>query len=339
MTPLVSILIPAFNAQEWIADAIRSGQTQTWPNKEIIVVDDGSRDRTAAIAEGLSVTVIRQTNSGAAAARNNAFAHARGDYIQWLDADDLLAPDKIASQMRAADSLHDPQVLLAGAWGGFSYRTSHARFDETALWADLTPLEWLLRKWETNSHMQTATWLVSRELTQTAGPWDTRLTMDDDGEYFFRVIRASKHIRFVREAKVFYRITTSARLSHIGRSERKMESQFLSMKLQIDALLRMVKNERARAAVLNYLRTWLPIFYPERLDLVAQLQEMAAGLGGRLELPRSGWKYAWIECCFGPWASKQVQLEYNRCKSSVFRMWDKVLYWCQSPSRKLEAGS
>src|ERR1700675_2171159 len=90
--PLVSILIPAFNAQEWIGDTLRSALAQTWANKEIIVVDDGSRDQTAAAArkfEADGVRVVTQKNQGAAASRNNAFALCHGDYIQWLDADDL----------------------------------------------------------------------------------------------------------------------------------------------------------------------------------------------------------------------------------------------------------
>ena len=102
MEPLVSILIPAFNAERWIADAIKSALEQTWPQKEIIVVDDGSTDQTPSIARQFvskSVSVITQSNQGAASARNKAFSTCQGGYIQWLDADDLLAPSKIAKQM------------------------------------------------------------------------------------------------------------------------------------------------------------------------------------------------------------------------------------------------
>src|SRR5262249_13271987 len=100
--PLVSILIPAFNAQEWIADTIRSALAQTWPKKEIIVVDDGSRDQTLSIAKQFvskEVSVVAKGNEGAAATRNKAYSLSQGDYIQWLDADDLLAPDKIERQL------------------------------------------------------------------------------------------------------------------------------------------------------------------------------------------------------------------------------------------------
>ena len=72
-----------------------------------------------------------------------------------------------------------------------------------------------------NVYMQTATWLVSREIAEAAGSWDTRLLGDDDGEYFCRVLMASDGVRFVPEAKVFYRMAGSSSLSYIGRSDRK----------------------------------------------------------------------------------------------------------------------
>lgn len=321
-------------------ETIQSALGQTWPRKEIIVVDDGSKDQTLSIARSFAsetVSVITQENQGAAATRNKAFSLCQGDYIQWLDADDLLSRDKIAMQMQAAGECHSKGTLFSSGWGYFMYRPAKARFVPTPLWCDLLPVEWLLRKWEHNAHMQTATWLVSRELTEAAGPWDTRLLGDDDGEYFSRVIRLSTDIRFVPEAKVFYRITPSSRLSHIGRSGKKIEAQFLGMKLQIGYLLALANDDRVRAACLNYLKTWLPAFYPDRLDIVEEAQALSATLGGRLDIPRMGWKYAWIEKLFGPRAGKETQIRYNRCKSSVARTWDRVLYSVERPPP--EAGS
>ena len=185
MKPLVSILIPAYNAAHWVADTIQSATGQTWERKEIIVVDDGSTDQTLSVARRFAsrgVSVITQENQGAAAARNKAFSVCQGDYIQWLDADDLLAPDKIARQVGMLGRCPSSRTLLSAAWGRFIYRPWKARFTPTMLWRDLAPLEWLLLKMEHGVFMQTATWLVSRELTEAAGPWDTRLLGDDDGE-------------------------------------------------------------------------------------------------------------------------------------------------------------
>ena len=329
MRPLVSILIPAYNSEEWVGAAIASAVGQTWRRKEIIVVDDGSTDGTLAIArhfEPKGVRVVTQSNQGAAAARNTASSLSRGDYIQWLDADDLLSPDKITLQMQAAEETRDRRTLLSSPWASFRYRPAKGKFISTPLCSDLDPTEWLTRKWEGNWHMQTATWLISRELTEAAGPWDTRLTFDDDGEYFSRVINASNGIRFVPQSRVYYRITPGSRLSYIGRSDKKMESQFLGMKLQIGYLRARDDSDRVRAACVNYLQTWLPVFYPNRPDLVQEAQQLAASLGGQLSLPKASWKYAWIEKLFGFGAAKHTQLYYNRGKSSALRAWDKVMY-------------
>jgi glycosyltransferase involved in cell wall biosynthesis len=328
MATLVSILIPAYNAQSWIAETIRSALRQSWPNKEVIVVDDGSTDRTLRIAqqfETQGVRVATQPNQGAAAARNKAFSLSRGDYIQWLDADDLISPHKVTRQMEQAELANDRWILFSSPWGSFRYRPSKAKFTPTPLWCDLTPTEWLTRKWEGNWHVQTATWLVSRELTQAAGPWDTRLLSDDDGEYFSRVIGVSHGIRFVPQSRIYYRITSSNRLSHIGRSDKKMDSQFLAMKLQIGYLRAREDSDRVRAACVTYLQDWLPNFYPNRPDLVQQAQQLAASLGGQLSIPRASWKFAWIQKLFGFAAAKYTQLYYNQTKCSVLRAWDKIM--------------
>src|SRR5580698_6294848 len=132
--PLVSILTPAYNAEQWIADAITSALRQKWPRKEIIVVDDGSTDHTLSIASKFSkegVKVISQPNRGASAARNHAYSLCRGDYIQWLDADDVLAPDKVSRQLEIAEIAKNPLLLLSSEWGRFLYRTTRAQFIPT----------------------------------------------------------------------------------------------------------------------------------------------------------------------------------------------------------------
>jgi glycosyltransferase involved in cell wall biosynthesis len=329
MPPLVSILIPAFNAQDWIADTIRSALAQTWPNKEIIVVDDGSTDQTLSVARQFAprgVSVVSQTNQGAAAARNHALSLSKGDYIQWLDADDVLAPDKIARQMEVLNRCSSKRTLASSAWGRFYHRLDRACFDPTPLWCDLSPAEWLLRKLEQNIFMQTMSWLVSRELTVAAGPWDTRLLGDDDGEYFGRLLLASDRVLFVPEAKSYWRMSGSGSLSNIGRSGKKMEAHFLSMELHIKYLQSLEDSERVRAACLFYLQIWLPCFYPERPDIVRQMEQLASTLGGKLAAPQLSWKYAWIQRIFGWTAAKQTQLCYNQYKSAMLRAWDKLPY-------------
>jgi glycosyltransferase involved in cell wall biosynthesis/peptidoglycan/xylan/chitin deacetylase (PgdA/CDA1 family) len=329
---LVSILIPAHNAQEWIADTLRSAIAQTWERKEIIVVDDGSTDQTLAVArhfEREGVRVISQINQGAAAARNTALALSQGDYIQWLDADDLLAPDKISRQMEAVELGGGRRTLFSSAFGKFMYRWYRAQFVPTELWSDLSPTEWLLKKMGENLYMQTATWLVSRELTEAAGPWDTRLLSDDDGEYFCRVLLASDGVQFVPEAKTYYRAPGAAfsgSLSYIGVSDKKIKAHWLSMKLHIGYLRSLEDSARVRAACVSYLQRSLIHFYREDPEIVRQAEQMAEELGGRLNVPYLSWKYSWAKLLVGWSQAKRVALVARKIRWSSQKLWDEALF-------------
>jgi len=327
--PLVSILIPAHNSEDSIGDTLRSALGQTWLNTEIIVVDDGSTDRTAEVVrrfEGDGVRLVLQRSQGASAARNKAFSLSHGDYIQWLDADDLLSPDKIATQVNWLSTHGSKRTLVSCAWGKFLYRYYRAKFVPTALWCDLSPVEWLLRKMGQNIYMQTGSWLVSRELTEAVGPWDTRLTVDDDGEYFSRAIMASDGVQFVPEGKVYYRGPGFRSLSHIGESVIGRESQWLSMQLHVKYIRSLEDSERVRAACVRYLRESLIHFYPEQGEIVEQARELAKELGQDLGSPKLSWKYRWIDALFGFEAAKNTQLRGLDVKWWVKKNLDKAVF-------------
>ncbi len=341
MNPLVSVLIPAYNAEKTIAYTLQSAIAQTWQRKEIIVVDDGSKDQTGEVARRFAskqLSVVSIENQGAAAARNYALQLSHGDYIQWLDADDLLAPDKIERQLAMSSGVDGRRILLSSPWAPFYYRIRRAPFVQNSLCQDLSPAEWLLRKMSENLHMQTATWLTSRELADVAGPWDTRLHVDDDGEYFCRVLLASKGTCFIPDTGVFYRVTTSSRLSFIGNSDKKKEAMIPSMKLHIQYLRSLEDSERVRKACLIYLQNWYHNFYPERPDLVGELQELAGQLQGQLEVPRLRWKYAWIKPIFGWRAAKWAQTALPQAKASYIRRCDKTMYRLEAIRRDSNRG-
>jgi glycosyltransferase involved in cell wall biosynthesis len=110
---LVSILVPSYNSEPFLQECLESALAQTYPRVEVIVVDDGSTDSSLSIAkkfESRGVRVIHQNNAGQASALNTAFDASRGHYIQYMDADDVLDPQKIEIQVAKLDKA-EPAVV------------------------------------------------------------------------------------------------------------------------------------------------------------------------------------------------------------------------------------
>jgi len=282
MNPLVSILIPAYNAGKWIRETIESASNQTWQRKEIIIVDDGSTDNTAAIAkeyESNTIRVIGQRNSGACAARNKALALANGEFIQWLDADDLLAPDKITKQIEVLRGYEGhSNVLITSAYGIFYYRHKKAKFVENSLWQDLNPVDWFLKKFNDGVWSFPAAWLVSRKLSDLAGPWNEILSYDDDGEYFCRVVSVSNKVIFVKDSICYYRIGNLGSLSQTF-SEKALISLYQSTLLCVRHLLNLEDSDRTRSAIISLLKRRVWYFYPYHMKIVHEFSDIAINLG------------------------------------------------------------
>jgi glycosyltransferase involved in cell wall biosynthesis len=142
VAPLVSVVVPSYNRASLIGETLDSVLAQTHPNLEIIVVDDGSTDDTeAAVAPYRSrITYIKQKNQGLAAARNTGLQHSTGEYVAWLDSDDLWNPDKVALQVAVLQSRADI-ALVASDFSAFDdqgfFELSHVRSYYSVL--DRTP--------------------------------------------------------------------------------------------------------------------------------------------------------------------------------------------------------
>src|SRR5262249_13778823 len=125
-------------------------------------------------------------------------------------------------------------------------------------------------------------------------------------------------------SKVFYRKRGSSRLSYIGGSCAKMDSQFRSMRLHVAYLRSLEDSDRVRAACVKYLQNGLVLFCPERPDIVEQAHRLPGGPGGRLEIPRLPRKYAWIGDVLGPDTARRAQLALPRVRSAAARFIDKI---------------
>jgi glycosyltransferase involved in cell wall biosynthesis len=246
MTPRVSVLIPCHDAAPYIAETLDSVLRQTWTNIEVIVVDDGSRDRSPVIVEGFAdrgVRLIRQPRRGAAAARNRAYEVSVGDFIQFLDADDLIDPDKIERQMsRLAGSR---SAVASAEWGRFQGDPGATVFEPEANWEDLQPMEWLLRSRHDGQGMLfPALWLIPRGVAQDAGPWNESLSLGDDGEYFTRAVLAADRVLFCEGARCRYRSGIAGSLS----GSKNWESGFAVIELCERHVRARDDSQRARRA-------------------------------------------------------------------------------------------
>lgn len=328
MEPLVSILIPVYNAEKWIRDTIESALNQTWPKKEIIIIDDGSTDHTAQILKNYEsnfVKVITQENMGGPAARNKALFHAQGDFIQWLDHDDLLAPDKIFIQLRNEKYDGNPRVLLSGSFGTFYYRKEKAKYRPDSLWNDLEKIDYFLIKFTENTWMHPSVWLVSRNLTDMAGPWCELRSPDDDGEYFCRIVAACEKIMFIPEAKSYWRIGNVKSMSQ-NKSDEALEARFISTLKSINHLRSLEDSERTRYGCLQFLQESLIFYYPAQTSILERANDLAEELGGSLSIPAIRWKYFVIKQVFGWRMAKRAQEQLPGFKTSILRNWDKLLY-------------
>jgi len=167
--PAVSVIIPAYNAARSISAAVRSAHRQTLPPREIIVVDDGSSDDTAAVISALSIPVkfIVQENQGPGRARNHGALEAKGEWFAFLDADDEWLPDKLEKQLHYAD---DPKIAVINA------RATTKR-------AEPMPSEISFERLWQNNDLITSSALVRRSAFEACGGFDANLKLRSVEDY------------------------------------------------------------------------------------------------------------------------------------------------------------
>lgn len=194
----VSVIIPAYNSENYIRQAIGSVLAQSLPVSEIIVVDDGSSDRTSEIARSLGATVIRQLNRGVSAARNVGIRTALNEWVAFIDQDDLWAREKIESQW-AAIQLYPDVGIVSCHMGWFEYDSTTGYSSEVDLRDPLTPTEQddgsVTYFHRVNDELPfsrmtdyVSSVLIRRDLLLSVGMFNETLTQNEDLECFLRVI-------------------------------------------------------------------------------------------------------------------------------------------------------
>lgn len=200
----VSVVVPAFNAEATLSDTLESLLAQTHPHWEAVVVDDGSADGTARVARTYAardprIRLIQQANGGEAAARNAGLAHARHEWLHFLDADDWIAPEFLERMLGALEA--DPALDAV-----------HCLYARVAIngirvvYPYEPPAGDLFAAWARRSVFPVHACVVRRSLVVAVGPFDTSLRKSADWDLWQRVARTGARFGAVREILAYYRM-------------------------------------------------------------------------------------------------------------------------------------
>lgn len=186
--PRVTTIIPCHNDARWVGRAIESALTQTYRDHEVLVVDDGSSDDTPAVLARYEARarLMRQPNRGVAAARNTGIAHATGEFLAFLDADDVFAPDKVARQVAVLEQDARAGLIYTDVWETPSHGAARRRVTPRRFPPDryLVPLFLFQTNWFPSSV------LVRRAVLRQVGAFDETLRRGEDRDLWMRIAHA-----------------------------------------------------------------------------------------------------------------------------------------------------
>lgn len=215
--PTISVIVPAYNAEFTIASAIASVEQQTFSDFELIVINDGSTDRTLELLNTIKnpkLKIFSYANGGVSLARNRGIARAQGDFIAFLDTDDLWTPDKLELQLAALQQ--HPQAGVAYSWTCFmneqgkSYHADEPIFFEGNVYTQLLMGNFL----KSGSNP-----LIRKQALESVGEFDPTLTHGEDWELYLR-LAAKWNFVVVPKTQIFYRLTSGSASSKIELMEK-----------------------------------------------------------------------------------------------------------------------
>ncbi len=290
--PKVSIIIPCYNVEMFIDETLRSCVEQTYPNIEVIIVDDGSTDKSISkIREWKSkypfIHVYEQENGGACKARNLAFEKSTGDYIMYLDADDIIAPDKIEKQVYVL--LNKPfDTISTGPWDRFYNTIKDAKYINRKIYNNYeSGVELLLDMWENSEMFAVTSYLIHRSLISINGPWNEKLLKNQDGEFMMRILLNTKHITFCPDAFFYYRSGEYDSVSKAN-SKAKIESLLFSFILYKKNILEVYDTPKIRIALGRLFSSFIYLYYNKYRELSNIAEDEINSLG--IKVPIEGTK-------------------------------------------------
>lgn len=299
-SPLVSILIPVYNAEAYIENTINSCLNQTYKNIEVIIVNDGSTDSSEAIINKFRgeprIKYYLINNSGGCQARNHAYSKSSGELIQYLDADDLLDERKIEFQINEYLK-HGSKFIYSAKWGNI-INNNRGTFEEYPLYKDFSPiLYWKACFDNFGTFMPLHCWLTPRAIHEKVADWNKCLKINQDGEFFCRVLMASSGVKFVPQSIVWYNRDVLNSVSRT-RSNEIYSSLYNSCTLMAESVLKNNTAVSKKVALQIYSRFYCSL-YPHCPDLLKQCLLEINQLGFRRPLAYGGKIYKIVATILG----------------------------------------
>jgi glycosyltransferase involved in cell wall biosynthesis len=221
--PTISVVIPAYNAERTILETIKSVQQQSFSGFEIIVINDGSTDRTLELLQGVKDERLRffsYENAGVAIARNRGISQSTGEFIAFVDADDLWTPDKLELQLAALR--HHPEAGAAYSWTYFMYEQEGSVVPGKPVFFEGNVYPKLLVE---NFIAHGSNLLIRRKCIESVGEFDSNFPHCADWDFYIR-LAARWPFAVVREHQIYYRQSSSSMTSKIDGIERQMLLMF-----------------------------------------------------------------------------------------------------------------
>jgi len=262
--PLVSIIMPAYNAAGLISQSIECVIAQVYKNWELIIIDDGSIDETFELAKSFKdarIVVVKREHGGQGHATNYGLHLCKGDYIQFLDADDIMDSSKISVQINDLKDYGNEYVGIS-RWSFFYDDISNAVFNNEPVYFSGESKQWLHALWLHETMMSNHGYLTPRGVIEKAGKfYDTSLDLNIDFEYFTRVLLAAKGVVYSPRALCYYRKQVENSLTHKPGFKMKLNALNARVKA-INYLFQFDHSPQARKAAQMAL-TILTFSFPE----------------------------------------------------------------------------
>lgn len=311
---LVSIIIPVYNAAGFLSKTIASVINQTYPNIEIIIVDDESSDNSFEIAKSYekdTIKVVRQKNAGAAMARNKGISIAQGTYFQFLDAGDIISEDKIEKQVAALNG--SLSKLAVSNYIKFYNETdllNPVRQDQSSfIYSTDDTVDFLINLFggKGNSNfIQTNCWLVPSALVSNFGNWRNYRCPDDDGEFFTRMILGSSGIIYVPDVVNYYFMDPAANQLSSNRNYKYLLNSLLTIDLKYKYLSSKRFHPDFKKAIATQYLHFAVYNYPYEKKLSAIAFRKYKALNEKVPLPIMGGKVFYIIAQLFGWKISRI---------------------------------